>query len=78
MPPARRAHPELIGRPGPVRGRVAHFHLGAAPHAADLKLAVSHAGDSISYQPSAISRQLSPEALAQTDAGLRRSLKAAG
>ena len=40
------ADPELVGRPGPVRAGVAHVHLGAAAHAADLDTNVGHAVNS--------------------------------
>jgi molybdenum cofactor cytidylyltransferase len=49
MTTATRAHPELIGRPRPIRRRIAHLHLRAAPHAADVEIDVAHAGDSITW-----------------------------
>jgi molybdenum cofactor cytidylyltransferase len=39
----------LIGRPRPIRRRIAHLHLCAAPHAADVEIDVAHAGDSITW-----------------------------
>jgi hypothetical protein len=41
------ADPELIGRPRHVRPGIAHVHLGAAPHAANVNADVAHAGDSV-------------------------------
>jgi molybdenum cofactor cytidylyltransferase len=39
----------LIGRPRPIRCRIAHLHLRATSHAADLETGVAHAGDSITW-----------------------------
>jgi molybdenum cofactor cytidylyltransferase len=43
---AFRADPELIGLPLHVGAGIAHVHLGAAPHAANVNADVAHAGDS--------------------------------
>ena len=40
MPAASRAHPELIGCPRHARTRIAHVHLRAAAHAANLEIAL--------------------------------------
>jgi hypothetical protein len=42
MTAALRADPELIGRPGHARRRVAQLHLLAAPLAADVDVDVAH------------------------------------
>src|SRR5690242_7230596 len=47
MPPAARAHPELIGRPRRAGRGVAHLHVGAAALAADAEIGLRHARDSI-------------------------------
>ena len=47
MPAATRAHPELVRCPRHARTRIAHVHLRAATHAANLEIALGHARDSI-------------------------------
>jgi molybdenum cofactor cytidylyltransferase len=46
VPPAARAHPELIRRPRHARRRIAHFHLGTAALTPDVQVDVGHARDS--------------------------------
>jgi len=49
MTAAARTDPELVGRPRTIRPRVAHLHLGTAPHAADAEFDVGHGRDSITW-----------------------------
>ena len=42
MAAASRADPELVGSPRSPRGRIAHFHLGAAPLTPDVQVDVAH------------------------------------
>ena len=42
MPAASRAHPELIGRPGHPRRRIAHVHVGAAALTPDAEIDITH------------------------------------
>jgi molybdenum cofactor cytidylyltransferase len=42
MATASRADPELVGSPRSSRGRIAHFHLGAAPLTPDVQVDVAH------------------------------------
>ena len=46
MAPTPLADPELVGRPGLARGRVAKLHLVAAALAADTDVDVGHGQDS--------------------------------
>ena len=62
MTAAFRAHPELVGRPRPIGGRVSHLHLGSAPHAPDLKVAlVGPSGAGKSTVAALIVRFLDPD-----------------
>src|SRR3954452_19807154 len=44
------ADPELVRRPRHARTRIAQFHVGAAPHAADMDIDVAHGRDSITWR----------------------------
>jgi len=44
MTTAARAHPELVGCPRAIGCRIAHFHLRAASHAADVEITLGHRG----------------------------------
>lgn len=49
MPPASRAHPELIWFPRHPWLRIAHFHFRAASLTPDVQINVGHSGDSTLY-----------------------------
>ena len=42
MTAAARAHPELVGRPGPVGARVSHLHVGPAALTSNVEAGVTH------------------------------------
>ena len=58
MPAAFRTHPELIRRPRHIRARVAHVHLRAASHAANVNPHVAHARNSSLNRSTSLNSQL--------------------